>query len=327
MDCPHRAFVKVIALSLLALVSAFAVVAAAQSWPVRSARIVVPFQPGGGADIQARILGRKFYESFGQTFVVDNRSGAGGTIGAEIVAKAPPDGYTLLFSTASLAVNATLQKKPGFDPLRDLAPVSWFSSAPLVLVVHPSVPAKTVQELVAIARQHRGKLNAGSNGSGTTSHLAIEMLKQYAGIVLTHVPYKGGGPAAQAIMAGEVDLRFSGQLAVLPHIKAGRVRPLAVASTRKSTIMPELPMLDSIYRGFDADNWYAMFTTTGTPKEVIAKLNAEIVKVLQAPDMRDAISKDGAEPVGSTPEALGAYFRREVDKYAKVIRTANVQVE
>jgi tripartite-type tricarboxylate transporter receptor subunit TctC len=193
--------------------------------------------------------------------------------------------------------------------------------------VHPSVPAKTVQELVAIARQHRGKLNAGSNGSGTTSHLAIEMLKQYADIVLTHVPYKGGGPAAQAIMAGEVDLRFSGQLAVLPHIKAGRVRPLAVASTRKSTIMPELPMLDSIYRGFDADNWYAMFTTTGTPKEVIAKLNAEIVRVLQAPDMRDAISKDGAEPVGSTPEALGAYFRREVEKYAKIIRTANVQVE
>jgi len=327
MTCPHRVFTTLIAPPLLALVSAFAVNASAQNWPVRSARIVVPFQPGGGADIQGRILARKFYESFGQTFVVDNRSGAGGMIGAEIVAKAPPDGYTLLFSTASLAVNATLQKKARFDPLRDLAPVSWFTSAPLVLVVHPSVPAKNVNELVALARQNRGKLNAGSNGSGTTSHLAIEMLKQYAGIIVTHVPYKGGGPAAQAIMAGEVDLRFTGQLAALPHIKAGRVRPLAVASTRKSAIMPDLPTLDSMYRGFDADNWYAMFITAGTSKEIIAKLSAEIVKVLQAQDMRDAITKDGAEPVGSTPEELGAYFRREVEKYAKVIRTANVQVE
>jgi tripartite-type tricarboxylate transporter receptor subunit TctC len=322
----HVAFER-LAVTLLAFVPVFASDVSAQNYPSRAGRIIVPFQPGGGADIQARILGKKFYESMGQTFVVDNRSGAGGTIGAEIVAKAQPDGYTLLFSTASLAVNATLQKKPGFDPLKDLAPVSWFSSAPLVLVVHPSVPARTVRDLVALARQNRGKLNAGSNGSGTTSHLAIEMFKQYAGVSVTHVPYKGGGPAAQAIMAGEVDMRFTGQLAVLPHLKAGRVRPLAIASTRKSSIMPELPTLDSMYPGFDADNWYAMFITAGTPKDVIAKLSTEIVKVLQVPDMREAITKDGAEPVGSTPAELGAYFRREVEKYAKVIRAANVQVE
>jgi tripartite-type tricarboxylate transporter receptor subunit TctC len=322
----HVAFER-LAVTLLAFVPVFASDVSAQNYPSRAGRIIVPFQPGGGADIQARILGKKFYESMGQTFVVDNRSGAGGTIGAEIVAKAQPDGYTLLFSTASLAVNATLQKKPGFDPLKDLAPVSWFSSAPLVLVVHPSVPARTVKDLVALARQNRGKLNAGSNGSGTTSHLAIEMFKQYAGVSVTHVPYKGGGPAAQAIMAGEVDMRFTGQLAVLPHLKAGRVRPLAIASTRKSSIMPELPTLDSMYPGFDADNWYAMFITAGTPKDVVAKLSTEIVKVLQVPDMREAITKDGAEPVGSTPAELGAYFRREVEKYAKVIRAANVQVE
>jgi tripartite-type tricarboxylate transporter receptor subunit TctC len=313
--------------TVAAVLCAGACSAAAQNWPVRSARIIVPFQPGGGSDIQARILAKKFYESFGQSFVVDNRSGAGGMIGAEIVGKAPPDGYTLLFSTASLAVNATLQKKPGFDALKDLAPVSWFSSAPLVLVVHPSVPARTVKDLVSLARQNRGKLNAGSNGNGTTSHLAIEMLKQYASVSVTHVPYKGGGPAAQAIVAGEIDMRFTGQLAVLPHIKAGRVRPLAVASTRKSTIMPELPTLDSMYPGFDADNWYALFITSGTPREIIARLSAEVVKVLQVPEMRDAISRDGAEPVGSTPDELGAYFRREVDKYAKVIRAANVRVE
>lgn len=326
MSKTHVAFER-LAVTLLAFVPVFASDVSAQNYPSRAGRIIVPFQPGGGADIQARILGKKFYESMGQTFVVDNRSGAGGTIGAEIVAKAQPDGYTLLFSTASLAVNATLQKKPGFDPLKDLAPVSWFSSAPLVLVVHPSVPARTVRDLVALARQNRGKLNAGSNGSGTTSHLAIEMFKQYAGVSVTHVPYKGGGPAAQAIMAGEVDMRFTGQLAVLPHLKAGRVRPLAIASTRKSSIMPELPTLDSMYPGFDADNWYAMFITAGTPKDVIAKLSTEIVKVLQVPDMREAITKDGAEPVGSTPAELGAYFRREVEKYAKVIRAANVQVE
>jgi tripartite-type tricarboxylate transporter receptor subunit TctC len=323
----HAALSKLSAVTLLALGPVLALNVSAQNYPLRPARIIVPFQPGGGADIQARILGKKFYESMGQTFVVDNRSGAGGMIGAEIVAKAPPDGYTLLFSTASLAVNATLQKKPGFDPLKDLAPVSWFTSAPLVLVVHPSVPARTVQELIALARQNRGKLNAGSNGSGTTSHLAIEMLKQNAGISVTHVPYKGGGPAAQAIIAGEVDMRFAGQLAVLPHLKAGRVRPLAIASTRKSSVMPDLPTLDSIYPEFDADNWYAMFITAGTPKDIVAKLSAEIIKVLQAPDMREAISKDGAEPVGSTAEELGAYFKREVEKYAKVIRAANVQVE
>ncbi|MGZ5149533.1 MAG: tripartite tricarboxylate transporter substrate-binding protein, partial [Burkholderiales bacterium] len=271
MSKARVAFERLGAVALIAFVVVLASDVSAQNYPSRTGRIVVPFQPGGGADIPARILGKKFYESMGQTFVVDNRSGAGGTIGAEIVAKAPPDGYTLLFSTASLAVNATLQKKPGFDPVKDLAPVSWFSSAPLVLVVHPSVPARTVRELVAIARQNRGKLNAGSNGSGTTSHLAIEMFKQYAGISVTHIPYKGGGPAAQAIVAGEVDMRFTGQLAVLPHLKAGRVRPLAIASTRKSSIMPELPTLDSMYPGFDADNWYAMFITAGTPRDIIAK--------------------------------------------------------
>jgi tripartite-type tricarboxylate transporter receptor subunit TctC len=314
-----------VATTFLALCLALASSASAQSWPSRSVRIVVPFQPGGGTDIQGRLLAKKLTESMGQSFVVDNRSGAGGLIGAEIVAKAPPDGYALLFSSASLAVNATLVKKLPFDPLKDLAPVSLLSSAPLVLVVHPSVPAKTVQELVALAKKHKGKLNAASNGSGTTSHLAIEMLKQAAGIDVVHVPYKGGGPAVTAMMAGEVELRFSGQLAVIPHVRSGRVRPLAIASSRKSTLLPDLPTLASLYPGFDADNWYAMFATGGTPKELVARLHAEIVRALQAADMREIIIKDGAEPVGSTPEELGAYFRRETEKYAKVIKAANIR--
>lgn len=300
---------------------------AAQTWPARSGRIIVPFGPGGGADVQARLLGKKFYESMGQTFVVDNRGGAGGQIGAEVVAKAAPDGYTLLFTTASMAVNATLSKRASFDPVRDLAPVSWFTSAPLVLVVHPSVPARTVRELVALAKRERGKLSAASNGSGTTSHLAIEMLKQYTSIDVAHVPYKGGGPAMTAMLSGEVDLRFTGQLAVLPHLKANRVRPLAIASPLRSKVLPDVPTLTSFYPGFEADNWYAMFAPAATPKEIISRLSAEIAKVLQSADMREAISKDGAEPVGSTPEELGAYFRREVDKYARVIKAANVQAE
>jgi tripartite-type tricarboxylate transporter receptor subunit TctC len=318
----HR---SAVATTFVALCLALASSASAQSWPSRSVRIVVPFQPGGGTDIQGRLLAKKLTESLGQSFVVDNRSGAGGLIGAEIVAKAPPDGYALLFSSASLAVNATLVKKLPFDPLKDLAPVSLLSSAPLVLVVHPSVPAKTVQELVALAKKHKGKLNAASNGSGTTSHLAIEMLKQAAGIDVVHVPYKGGGPAVTAMMAGEVELRFSGQLAVIPHVRSGRVRPLAIASSRRSTLLPDLPTLASLYPGFDADNWYAMFATGGTPKELVARLHAEIVRALQAADMREIIIKDGAEPVGSTPEELGAYFRRETEKYAKVIKAANIR--
>ncbi len=311
---------------VLALMAA-PLIASAQTWPARPARIIVPFQPGGGTDTQARLLARELTESLGQSFIVDNRGGAGGLIGAEMVAKAPGDGYTLLFTTASIAVNVTLYRKMAFDPVRDLAPVSWFSSAPLVLVVHPSVPAKSVKELVALARRERGKLNAGSNGTGTTSHLAIEMLKQSAGIEIVHIPYKGGGGAVIAMMAGEVDMRFSGQLAVLPHIRAGRVRPLAVASLGKSAVLPDLPTLASTYPGFDADNWYAMFIGAATPKDIVTKLNAEVVKVLKSPDMREAITKDGAEPVGSTPEELGAYFRREIDKYAKVIKSANVRLE
>ena len=320
-------YVRFIASSACIIAAAVSTFAAAQSWPQRTTRIVVPFGAGGGTDTQARLLAKKFTESMGHSFFVDNRGGAGGLIGAEIVAKSPPDGYNLLFSTASLAVNVTLYKKTAFDPVRDLAPISRFSSAPLILVVHPNVPAKNLKELVALSRSHKGKLNAGSNGTGTTSHLAIEMLKQAANVDFVHIPYKGGGPAVVAMMAGEIDLRFSGALAVLPHVKSGRARAIAVAADRPSAVMPGVPTLASVYHGFDVDNWYALFAPAATPKEIIAKVHSEVVKVLASPDMRDAISKDGAEPVGSTPEELAAFFRREVQKYAKVIKAANVQLE
>jgi tripartite-type tricarboxylate transporter receptor subunit TctC len=301
--------------------------AVAQAWPTKSVRIVVPFGPGGGTDIQGRLLGKKFTESMGQTFVVDNRAGAAGLIGAEIVAKAPPDGHNVLFTTASLAVNVSLYKKIPLDPLKDLAPVSWISSVPLVLIVHPSVPVKTVKELVALAKKRAGKMNVASNGSGTTSHLSIEMLKQMAGVDVAHIPYKGGGPAMTAMLTGEVDFTFATALAAQPHIKAGKMRALAVTTAKRSSTFPTLPTMDSIYPGFESDNWYAMFLPAGTPREVVMKLNSEIIKALNSPDVREFITREGGDPVGSSPEELTKYFRREIDKYAKVIKAGNITAE
>ena len=301
--------------------------ASAQGYPSKPVRVVVPFGPGGGTDIQGRLLGKKFYDSMGQTFVVDNRSGAGGLIGAEIVAKSPPDGHTILFTTASLSANVSLYKKIAFDPVHDLTPISWISSVPLVLSVHPSVPAKSVKELVALAKRRSGQLNAASNGSGTTSHLSIEMLKQAAGLEVTHIPYKGGGPATTALIGGEVDFGFGTILAVLPHVKSGKLRGLAVTTGKPSRALPELPTMASVFPGFESDNWYAMFFPAGTPKEIVSKMNAEILKAIKSPEVLDFMSKEGADPVGSTSEELAAYFKREIAKYAKVIKAANIQVE
>jgi tripartite-type tricarboxylate transporter receptor subunit TctC len=314
-----------IALALSATVGASTV--CAQAWPTKTVRIVVPFSPGGGTDIQGRLLAKKFTESMGQTFVVDNRSGAAGLIGAEIVAKSAPDSANVLFTTASLAVNVSLYKNSAMDPLRDLTPVSWVSSVPLVLVVHPSVPVKNVRELVALAKKRAGKMNVASNGSGTTSHLSIEMLKQMVGVDAVHVPYKGGGPAITAMLTGEVDFAFGVALAVQPHIKGGRLRALAVTTAKRSSTFPELPTMSSMYPGFESDNWYAMFLPARTSKETVFKLNGEILKALKAAEVRDFIIKEGGDPVGSSPEDLSKYFRREVDKYAKVIKLGNVTAE
>ena len=300
---------------------------AAQAWPAKPVRIVVPFTPGGGLDIQARLFGKKFYETLGQTFVVENRTGAGGLIGAEAVARSAPDGYTLLFSSASLAVNVSLYKKLAFDPVKDFDPVSWVSSVPLVLVVHPSVPVKSVPELVALARKRAGQFNASSNGIGTTSHLSIEMLKQYAGVAVTHVPYKGGGPATTAVLSGEVDIAFVPVLSAQPFMKSGKVKVLAVTTAKRSSILPDVPTMKSYYPEFESDNWYAFFVPSGTPQDIVTKLNAEILKALKAPDVIDYLSHDGADPVGSTPAELAANYRREIVKYAKLIKAANIQPE
>ena len=300
----------------------------AQAYPAKPVRIIVPFGAGGGTDIQGRLLAQKFQVSMGQNFLVENRAGASGLIGAEFVAKGPSDGYNILFTTASLAVNMVLySKRIKFDPLTDLEPVSWVSSVPLVLTIHPSVPAKNLKEFVALAKKPGGNLIAAHNGAGTTSHLSVEMLKLFGGARVTPVPYKGGGPAMVAQISGESDFTFATALAVQPFMKTGKVRTIAVTTSKKSSTFPDLPTMTSIFPDFEADNWYAMFYAKGTSKDIIAKLNTEILKALKAQDLNDFIRKEGGEPVGSTPEELAAYFKREAVKYTKVINAANVTAD
>ena len=312
---------------VMAAALAFVPGAGAQSWPAKPVRIVMPFPPGGGADIMGRLFAKRFTETLGQSFIPENRPGAGGLIGAEIVAKSPPDGYNILVTTASISVNVNLHKKLAFDPVKDLAPVSLLTSVPLVLIVHPSVPARSPQELVALAKKRPGRMNAATNGAGTTSHLAVEMLKQATGIEVTHIHYEGGGPAQIAMLSGETDFRFTSVLATIPYIRDGRLRPLAVTTPKRSSILPQLPTLASIYPGFECDQWYAMFVPAGLPKEILARLHGETVKALALPEVRDYLIKDGAEPVGSTPEEFSAFFRREVAKYAKIIAIAKIQAD
>jgi len=299
----------------------------AQSYPAKPVRIIVPFAAGGGTAIQGHLLGKKLYESLGQTFVIDNRPGASGLIGTEVAAKSPADGYTILFTTASLSVNVTLYgKRLTINPVKDLQPISWVSSVPLIVVVHPNVPAKNPKELVQLAKRS-GKMNAGHNGAGTTSHLAIEMLKQMTGMNVASIGYKGGGPSITALMGGEVDFNFATALTAAPHIKSAKLRALAVTTAKPSKAYPTLPTMVSIYPGFEIDNWYAMFFPSGTPKPMVDKINAEIRKALQSKEVTDFMAREGAEPVGSSPEELAAYFKREIDKYANVIRKGNIAIQ
>ena len=300
---------------------------AADAWPVKPVRIVVAFVPGGATDILARLLSARFTEAWGQPFPVENRAGAGGTIGAEIVAKSPADGYTLLMTSASLTVNVTLYPKTPYDARKDLAPIVHVASSPIVLCVHPSVPAKTVKELVALSKKRKEGLNFGSNGAGTTSHLTSVMLTQVAGLQITHVAYKGAGAAVLALVSGEMDIGAPAVTSGRPHIAAGRLRGLAITTKRKSSVLPDLPTLDSMYPGFDIDNWFALFAPAGTPQPIIAKLHDEAVKGLKHPDMLAWINREGAEPVGNSTAEFQAFFNKEIDKFAKIVKASGVKPE
>ena len=299
----------------------------AQNYPIKPMRIIVPVAPGGGLDPQARLLGRKFQESMGQSVVVENRPGAGSMIGTELVAKSPADGYTLLCAAASLASAVTLYKNLPFDVQRDLAPVSQISSNAQFLIAHPSLPAASLTEFIALAKKQAGKMNAASGGTGTANHLVLEMFKQRAGFQATHIPYKGSGPATIALMSGEVDFSFAGAITMIPHMRSGKVKALAVTSPAPSRLAPGLPTLASLYPGFESVNWYAIFAPAATPAVIVNKLSAEIAAAIKSPEMRDFMLKEGADAVGSTSQEFAAYFRSEVERYAAVIRAGNIRVE
>ena len=321
---------KARALALAAAAALFAqpVGLLAQQWPTKPVRLIIPFPPGGGTDIQGRILATAFQKSMGQNFVIDNRTGASGLIGTQIAVDSPPDGHTLFFTSGSISVVVTLYgKRVKFDIHNDLAPVSWISSTPLVLVVHPSVPAKSVKELVALAKRTPGGMNAAGNTAGTTSHLTAEMFNQTVGIKSTVLTYRGGGPSVIALISGEADYLFATAPSIMPHIRSGRARALAVTTPKRSSALPDLPTMNSIFPGFEADNWYAMFFPKGTPRPIIDKMNAEIRKALETPEVKAFYPKEALDPVASSPEELAALLRREIPKYAKVIRTANIRIE
>jgi tripartite-type tricarboxylate transporter receptor subunit TctC len=300
--------------------------APAQGFPAKSIRVIAPFAPGGALDLTARTVGGKMSESMKQTVVVDNRPGAGGVIGAEIVAKAPADGYTvLLASPAEIAVLPHLQKMP-YSVERDLAPVSLAVVTPLIFVAHPSLPVKSVKEVIALARARPGQLAYASAGSGGVQHLAGELLKITARIDIVHVPYKGAGPALPDVLGGHVPLFFSGMPPSIPHVRAGKLRALAVTTTRRSPAAPEVPtMMEGGVPGFDISNWFAYFVPAGTPPEVISRLNAEINRGLRLPDVKDKLANVGAEAVGTSPEELAKFVRVESDKFARLIKVSGAK--
>jgi tripartite-type tricarboxylate transporter receptor subunit TctC len=301
--------------------------AAAQSYPVKPIRLIVPFAVGGGADILGRHFGQKLGEQLGRTVVVETRTGAGGNIGAELTARSAPDGYTIMLTTNSMAVNTTLYPKLGYNALTDFIPVALVATVPLVLVVHPLVPANSVKELVALAKKRPDGLNFGSNGSGTTSHLSGVLLADLAKVKITHIPYKGAGAVMTALLGGEVDMGFIGAIGATPHLKSRRLRALAVTTAQRSTAMPELPTMASSYPGFETDAWYGFFVPAGTPPAIVSRLNDEIQNAQRAPDMRAAMARDGAEPTSMGPAEFPAFFRREVAKYAKLVKLSGATPE
>jgi tripartite-type tricarboxylate transporter receptor subunit TctC len=301
---------------------------AAQGYPAKTVRVIVPFPPGGGTDVQARVIVKEFQDQLGQNFIIDNRGGAGGLIGAELVVNSPADGYTVLYTTATLAINTTLYgDRMKFHPLKHLVPISFVSTTPLVLIVHPSVPAKTAKEMIQLARNKPAFLNAAINVAGSTSHLSAEMFKQLAGITFTTVPYKGGGLSMVAVMGGEVDFQFAEGLLAAPQLKAGKVRALAVSTPDPSPFFPGLPTMTSLLPGFVSDNWFAMYFPVGTPGAIVATMNATVKKALATETVRGFAKREVLTLVGSTPEELGAFLKSEIARYGDVIRKGNITIQ
>jgi tripartite-type tricarboxylate transporter receptor subunit TctC len=299
-----------------------------QPYPSRPVRLVVGFPPGGGVDINARLLAPKLAEYLGQPFLVENRPGAGTNIANEHVAKSPPDGYTLLVNTAAMAINMSLYRNLAFDTLRDFAPVSVFSESPNVLVVNARLAAATLKDLLATARAAPGKLNYSSAGVGTTQHLAAELLKLRAGIFAVHIPYKGSAPSLTALIAGEVDFSFANVPAIIQHVKAGKLRALATAGARRDAQLPEVPtMKEAGIEGVEVVVWYGVLAPAGTPREIVQALAAAVARATKEPELRRRMLEQGAEPIGSTPEEFAKLLKDEVAKWAEVVKVSGARAD
>jgi tripartite-type tricarboxylate transporter receptor subunit TctC len=317
---------------VLAAAAVFAVLAGAgaanaQTYPVKPIRLIVPFAPGGATDILARLIGQKLTEAWGQQVVVENRPGGGTIIGTDLVAKSPPDGYTLLMVSTSTVTAPTLLPKLPYDTLRDLAPVIQLVSSPNVLAVHPSLPAKSVRELIGLARARPNQVAFGSGGNGTSTHLGGEILRLMAGVGMVHVPYKGAAPSTIAVLSGEVSWQFSAILSTVPYLKAGRLRALAVSSANRSSVLPDVPPVADTLPGFEASPWTGVSAPGGTPKDLIARLNQEIARGLNTPDTRERLARDGNDVVAAPPDQFDAFFRAQIEKWGKVIRDAGIRLQ
>jgi tripartite-type tricarboxylate transporter receptor subunit TctC len=316
-------------LALCAMCAAPSQQAAAQSaagYPSRPIRLVLPASPGGPVDVIGRTMSAGLAEALGQSIVIDNRAGAGGIIGAEIVVHANPDGYTLMFAhSGPLAIEAAIHSKLSYHPVKDFAPVSLVAASPYALIVSPASPAKSVKELVALARSRPGKFHFASGGIGTGLHMAGELLKQAAGFDMIHVPYKGAGPSMTALMGGEVDTMFNGVSSALPHVKAGRLRALAVSSAQRSALFPDLPTVAESGLRYDTSGWYGLVAPARTPKAITGKLQSQLHKALNAPEMKQRLAAQGIEGIASTPEQLGQHLRTELEKWTSVVKAAGLK--
>ncbi len=300
----------------------------AQPYPNHPVRLIVPYAPGGGSDTTSRIMAKPLAELFGQQIVIDNRPGAGTIIGAELAAKSPPDGYTLFSGiTGTMAINPSIYAKLPYDPVRDFAPIAMIATGPNVLVVHPSVPAKNVNELIALAKKNPGQLTYASSGTGGAPHLAGELFKYMAGIDMVHVPYKGAAPATLDVLSGNVQVMFGGLAPVVPQVKAGKLRALAVAGAKRSQALPDVPSLAETLKGYDGSTWFAIFAPAGTPNDIINKVSADLATVMSRKDVSDQLLVQGYEPWIMGPKELGPFVSQEIAKWAKVIKAAGIKGE
>ena len=315
-------------LSCLIAAALIASVAGAQDYPVKPVRVILSVPAGATPDVTARLVTPGLANVLGQPMVVDNRGGAGGLIGAEIVSKATPDGYTIFISSpGALTILPHLRTVP-YDTLKDFVPVSLISVGPFVLVTHPSVPVDSVKSLIALAKAQPGKLNGASAGNGTATHLALELFKQMAGVDITHVPYKGAPQAVTDVLAGHIQMTFNSIAPIIAHIRAGRMKVLGVASSKRSSQLPEVPTISEAgVPGFEAENWFGLFVPAQTPKKIIARLNEAIVKVMRSPEIQKQFIALGAEPVGNSPEEFAAFVRRDMEKYARVVRISGAKLD